>query len=685
MKINFKNLILIFCLSIGFVFASNAQCNLSVTTTPVIDCDNLGTATLVIPQGCPTNGWNINWYGPNGFSEGNVQTITNLFPGDYLVIAQNGNISHYQDFVIDFNYQPGDFPVVPNTGSEGDEAINDMVVDQNTGDIYVIGTYTTDIFYTTNFHLHGPIDSRRKIFVAKFDFCGRLQVARYLGYADFTYNGRPREDYLLHIDLIEDGFGNKRVVIFGNFVERISFLINGLSPYLSNNREDVFLAVLNPNTLWVFNNNMANARHFKTGENGGIYTEARGLTTGANAIMITGSFNGKRLFVNNNPLLNKHTPTSIQSDLYIGRFDFINGTLTNNWLTNYYENNYLFSENDFGMATAYLQDFQGAYVYFAYSIPINGVPRTCIGRVNAVNGTAFGSQVFHVNNNDFHRIKDMKASGGDLFLCGQYNISTSTNQKRASVYRIIEPNGKGHNNFLNQRVVKLSAGAYMPSFNNIANKLIISKRGGVFTIGTFTQNQFNFGGHTLQPVGGASHFVAKLNFNTLADVWTRGTILGTTGSSRGYAFEIFNFGDLDVFYIGGGFQETVNLETSLTNFNMTMTANYATDAFIARFIDGGNTIDYRREDFKLDNEQQTANLIYPNPANEIVNIFAGFDMPTANISINDLLGRTVYNTNAIINHDGYIVLNINHLPANTYFVNVNNSFINENYKVVVVK
>jgi len=225
----------------------------------------------------------------------------------------------------------------------------------------------------------------------------------------------------------------------------------------------------------------------------------------------------------------------------------------------------------------------------------------------------------------------------------------------------------------------LSTG-YNSAHNCIANRLIVNGN-GVYTIGTFNQDDYRFTGVSGVDPYGTSHFAARLTHATLDQDWITGIDNGgTSGVSYGNGFDMDEC--YGVFYVGGTFTGTVDLVTGGAGISMTATSGQ--DAYVARFLDNGFA-DYRKKPAQIIAENKKMEFVYPNPANDEVNIFTGSDFSQAKVTFTDMLGRVFYKNDCVVNETGNIVVHTKDLPSNTYFINVSAGNESWNYKVVILK
>ena len=629
-----------------------SQCILNITHTDAT-CDDKGSATVVPDKKTCTPPFTYLWTGPNGYTSTSAST-TGMCPGNYnVVVTQGGGATVSGNVTIGIDFTGSTFPLVPTNNQGGNEVIKDICVSQDDGAIYVIGYFTKDIFYGTNYELTNNTNYRA-IFVAKYDRCGILQNAVQYGYAD-------NDETNLHIEMLSNGL----LAIAGDFDNTISF-DGGSTNYNTQGGTDVFLAIISPTTLYVTSSN--NVRHMYSANN----DRAKGLSHAGNCVAITGSFAGTS-FTGGGSTLTIHN--SNYTDLFVGRFDYTS-SLQNVWIRNYYYYAPLYWD-DRGMATAYLDDGQNAYIYFTFKMSYNNYPRSYIAYLNASNGNNLGFYQFNLQSGDFHEIMDMKVYDNDLYLCGQYYLNSTPNEKDALIYYYDNPNTNGLSGGPTEYVISVGQSG---NRNCIANRLIVNGN-GVYTIGTFNQDDYRFTGVSGVDPYGTSHFAARLTHATLDQDWITGIEnSGTSGVSYGNGFDMDEC--YGVYYVGGTFTGTVNLNTNGSPNSMTATSSY--DAYVARFLDNGEA-DYRKKPAQFINEQPRLEIVYPNPACDIVNIYAGGDYSQADITFTDMFGRIVFKNICTVNETGNIVINTSSLPANTYFISVETGSEVTKYKLILVK
>jgi len=641
-----------------FIFSFEAfsqGCTLSMSSTDVT-CETLGTA-MVIPGKRCDGPFDYYWEGPNGYT-GTSNYLTGLYPGVYYVTVTEATSNTVTgQVVVGLDPTGSYFPIVPETDQNGNssEVITDICVNQDNGDIFVIGFFTEEIFYNTAYELVNNTEYLA-IFVAHYDRCGELQNAKKYGYGD-------PDECNLHIEILSNGL----IAIAGDFIETISF-DGGTITYDSEGGSDVFLAILEPTTLLVSSNN--NVRHMYSEEN----DRAKGLTSLGTNVGITGFFNGEEFEWGGIAPLENHNDN--YSDLFVGRFEYVTNVLTDVWMENYYFNAPM-NWDDRGMATAYVENNNDAYIYFSFKMSYNNYQRSYLARLDAADGSDLGLHQLSQQSGDFHEIMDMKAYGADLYMCGQWYLNSAQQEKHAVVYYYEDPNDNG---FTTWTEIAFSSGVGQ-TFNNVANRMIVNDN-GVYLVGSFDQDEFTFSGNFQDPYF-HSHFAARLTHADLEQDWLTGIKngLGTNGLSWGNGFAMEN--NFGVFYVAGTFNESVELITDGPTLIMQAVMN--NDAYIARFVDNGSKADYRRKPVDFIAEIGEIEHIYPNPANDEVFVYTGTNALNSNISFTDMLGRTLYNKNSEINENGYIMVNTSVLPAGTYFVNASNGINHFNYKLIIVK
>ncbi len=619
--------------------------NLTMTST-MPTCGNcIGSINLTAQGGQAP--YTYYWTGPNGFIA-TTEDLANLCIGTYTVTVTdaNGCIKLSSLVITSSNIFSGaSWPVVvSNTG--GNEIIHDMVTDV-AGNVYAIGTFTGKISFGSLGTFTNPQNYQYSIFVVKYNKCGIVEMARNYGGAYYVDNNK---NYFI------EKVSTTTIAVAGPF-SKIDFISAGSPTMISTDGIDVFLALLNTNTL------LATATtQLKISSN--TTDNVKGLSYWSNAIYITGGYSGPQLN------LGTFTPvlinSGVNSDLYIARF---NSTLSSmNWAQNYTN---VYSDNGMTMKV-------NGSLYFTY-LRDN---LSYISRVTPSNGVISATEQIGTVT-DFYNINDMENIGNQLYLCGYKKSSYTQTDKKAAVIYYPAP------------VTSIAWNANNVRLSNNTNPIsvceatkIVTDGTNILTSGTFDQDNFRIGlvGLSLPANlngGTTDHFVYKTD-NVLTPISTTGWMSGVatgSGTSNGnaLAYDATN----SVYYLGGTFSGNFILTGVL---GKTIVSAFGKDAYVARFQDNGMA-DYKSLEYFKDSLSKADNsnvIVYPNPSNGNFTIASVAKEGITNIIVSDLTGRIVLNKN--FGNDIFETnTDLSFLPASTYFISVTTINNIYNSKLILVK
>lgn len=591
----------------------------------------------------------------------NVTSITGLCAGDYqLTFTHSAGTEVYSWTIQEDIFQNYHWAVHP-TATEGDETIIDMAVDLE-GDVYAIGTYLYQIDFgntvnSTPVVLNNTVQNTRAVFVAKWDYCGYIEAARTIAWSDII-----TDSINLHLELL-NGSGN--VIVAGDFDKQ--FNITGTT-VLNTSGVDIFLGIISKTTL-------GGLLQAQIASVGGVNNEDRfkGMSVEGGSFAFCGSFRGNTVTIpgypNNITITNHNDPGATNSDYFHCLYNWNGTLLTLQWATN---NSFLgeYRYNEYGMTMQYINP----YIYYAYKrqVLVGGYPqsRGYLAMVNSANGALIYTAVIDPGTlQKFYDIQDMTRYNGQLYACGYRHDPANPTNKEAVVLHyttsIITP--------ANTIVNSGGAGNY-----NSANKIFVDAS-GVYVAGTYQNNGFTFGGLSLNLFGLANHFVLKTN-HTLAPVYLKCMAYSPSSpSSLGNA--ISYDANKDVFYLAGTFTNTMNLHAS--NQGQQITATNSQDAFIARFEDLGNSMEFKNQ-LHLDGFFRFVSNVslYPNPTSGTVQVTS--TEPITGIVITDISGREFIQIVSTDENESVFV-DLSHLQEGTYIVKVSTPGNIKVEKVILTK
>lgn len=641
-------------------------------------CDNCdGEIQLDAIGGQPP--YTYNWTGPNNFTS-NLEDLTGLCFGEYNVTITDVEGCTWTGSHYVYNLLSSEWPIdIKNT--YGNEEINDIITDPN-GNVYAIGTFSGDIDPDENgIYDYNTFPNGRSIFVVAYDHCGRYLNHRIYG----GINNPGPFDFKIKL------IYTNHLAIAGEY-NSIDFTTGG-NPLPDDNSHNIFIAVLDRNTLTATPNNQVGI--FSTNAVLGRPDIFKGLAVAPNGTWITlgGGFSGLTLQGTSPNWANRTNTTSTgENDLFFCRFQFSVGTQTLSLIWD--RNDYSGMFSDLGMTMV----MPSTVFWFTYQF--GNSASEIISRIVKVNNAGdITDGPFQIGTGtDFYHINDM-VGVGDLYLCGYYKTSSSDINQRAVVIRY--PYQWGYVNIQWNAATEIYANQFSPTtYNtNVATHMHytnnINNTGfNLFVSGAYDKNNYQIGNtglgwSQLIPYynGLANHFVFKTNWSlNPSSGWLTGAMTGTVDGS--YATSLCYDASHNVYFIGGLFNGQVCLNDNPPySTQQTMVANYAFDAFIGRFIDNNTEAEFRSATAGNLDTKENKNLnviLYPNPAMDIIHLNSNNGDGILQVHITDLTGRIVYsydNTNQDIN----LELDISFLQQGNYFVTVktlNNIYVE---KLVVVR
>ncbi|MBI5539474.1 MAG: T9SS type A sorting domain-containing protein [Bacteroidia bacterium] len=595
-------------------------------------------------------------------------TATNLCAGSYGFTITDQNNCTVSSLTNLTNSSTSGWPweMVNTTGYQ---EICDMVYDNNY--IYAIGMANGDFTLgTTTYNLGTSFSPYwnwyRWIYVVKLDYCGHAIDGKIYGYLyDPIYaNNSPVKTGRFQIDKLVDGSGNlTKIVVAGIYDYSMNFT-NGLPALPNTNYSDIFLAYLDPGNLYCSNG--SDQISFSSGNS---LDYALGLSTEGQTAFITGDFMGTSInFLNPVTATNTTlTNASAYADLFIAKYDW-NTTLSKpelKWAFNNY-NGAPNTLNDWGFNMKFINDINGGKLYFT-SMTANSTYGNVsfLWWVNATTG-AYQNYSRLGTGTQYFGVTDMATYSGKLFLSGYYQSvynQNSTANKQAFVYVYPSPSTAITWNTSN---LKLSPQAD-PA--NWATKLAVNTTtGDVFVSGTFASSAFYFDipfQISLAIGTTQNQFITKFNSN-LSGIWNKGIFSGISGSFSSANAVVFD-NTHNMFYIGGAFNGTINLENGSQQM---VSTTGTTDAFVARFRDNGTNATYLRpvnpqlinDSISVVNNDLVK--VNPNPSNGTFEITTESNATIDNIIVSDITGRIVYNDRPV---SSSIKIDLSDLSIGTYY------------------
>lgn len=344
------------------------------------------------------------------------------------------------------------------------------------------------------------------------------------------------------------------------------------------------------------------------------------LVTSGNAIGIGGMFNSNHItFTVDNSTLNNHQ--SGYEDLWIAKYLNNGGTSVTKIFATNYPGYAQFYPNDHGMAMEYIPNAPYGTIYYTVKATVSGVIRSYILAINATNGTLLGSAQIGTGSQYYH-IRDMVMHNSQIYACGYYTptFGNTTNQV-AALIKYPTP----LSSLINPVIVTSPTGSLWESEgpNNEFNKLLIapdaSSNNKLYTTGTFGSSKFRFppNSNFLSRFGGTTnHLLMRTNLTNLNFEVMTGLNNTTIGMSKGFALAVDINSIPVVFYQGGKFDKSIDLD--FNSLPATFTAVYpGNDAFLARFVDNG----LMWKNIWADVFQEfSGNNIFPNPSTGMVYI-----------------------------------------------------------------
>lgn len=632
------------------VITSPGLLNSTITQTD-ITCNggNIGAIDLTVTDG--TSPYSYSWTGPGG--PYSTEDLSGLAQGIYYVTVTDANGCTWSgNSTIIEDIFTANWPVViPNT--LGNEQIYDMAYDGQ-GNIYAVGLFTRNVTLGSNtYNVSAP--NVAGIFVAKYDYCGNFVNGNVYGYV--VYNASKATSFDYHIEVLQNG----KIVVAGDF-NTANFTTNPANLMSTNVFGDVFLAYLNPLTLW------CDFPQHQVRISGFFSDRVIGISEYNNSVLITGHFNSD--YISLTPFLYTHFRNNNHRDIFIARYDWLSGNPSLIWVNSYNISNF----NDKGMAAEYVPGGSPSFIYFTYSNT-----SSYIVRVDASNGIAVGAPE-PIGNTGYFEITDMTSFAGNLYLCGfKQNSFNSQGTRHAAVISYWNLSNISWSN----AIADISTPVIPGNRKNIANK-IVANTNGVYVAGTFGQNNFSFDpslANFLNPAGNANHFVAKFN-SALTFQWQTGVLSGNTSRATSLVYD----SQRNMYYIGGSFNGTVDLN----NINVPgqiIGPSISNDAFIARFEDINTAAYYKIFEVNTDslsNSIYQSLELFPNPTNGKVKITSVYNDLFYKIAVTDITGRNVY-VKSFTEDTFSTEIDLSFLLSNTYIVSILTQNEVYNRKLIIVK
>jgi len=655
--------LLILC---NYIFAFTVIINVDQQPTCEM-CD--GVLSSTVSGG--TSPYTYYWDGPNGFTS-TTSNFLNACAGAYslTVTDAHGTTTTTSTILVGGTNFPFHFYNTSGNFSNHNEEIYDIATDDD-GSIYMIGTFTDNITIGNNTYTN-TLGYDYSIFIAKFDYCGYCFNSRVVG---GVKSGLSKYDF--HIELACNYQNN--LYVAGEFTQ-VDFTTTNNPMYAQNNGIDIFIALLDRNTLATVNNSDQNRIYSSTNDMVKGFSVANGQH-----VTIAGTFQGKlqSTFAGWHELYSN----GLGTDLFIANFVLTNNchSLTLHWNNNSYSG--MFS--DYGMS---LIQLGSGNVFFTYQKGLGTGMASYIVVLHPA-GT-FLAQAQIGTGNDYYYINDMAwgAFNGSLYIAGYKSIGQ---YKQAAIIRYPSsqyipwgininwpPAGINLADSPNHYTEVTSISEYH-SGQSVTDEL--------YFCGNYDYNNFRFIDNYYnlsQPIyyvyNTTNHFIYKTNMSLDPTFnngrWLTGAMTGTTGMSRVNKLKFDPI--FGVYYVGGTFSNQLDLNLNLAS--QTINSYCGNDAFVGRFVDNYWRAEFKSLKFNNNTDLNSDISVFPSPASNFTTIYAKNNETIYQISISDVTGKELLK-NIYKNNETSVNIDTHNLSSGTYIVLIvtNNNYYNK--KLVINK